>query len=56
MRLNMNIVAEVEECGNELLGSVGDSVADKEVINLCHENYTILVQYNKHVDLRLCDR
>ena len=30
MRLNMNIEAEVEECGYELLGSVGDSVADKE--------------------------
>ena len=56
MRLNMNIVAEVEECGNELLGRVGDSVADMEVIKLCHENCTILVQYNKHVDLRLCDR
>ena len=30
MRLNMNIEAEVEECGYELFGIVGDSVADKE--------------------------
>ena len=60
MRLNMNVEAEVEECEYELLGSVGDPVAEKEQGHQ-HMTWTVydfssIRGYNKHADLRLCDR